>query len=564
MKFSEYEYKRIDVNEVVSKVSDLKEAFINALSANEQIKIIDQYNVIRGHVDTSFSLASIRNSIDTTDEFYEKEMDFINENAPLLENAFNDFSKAMFNSKFKDELIKEYGEYLFKKIELGLKTFDESIIPLLVEENKLTTEYQKKMATLKVPFDGKEYTLVQMSKFNQDINRETRKSAQEAISKVMLDNLDEFDSIYDKLVKVRHEQAIKLGYENYVDLGYAKLGRTDYDSKMVKGYRDQIYNSVVDKAQEIINDQKIRLGYDELKYYDLALSFMTGNPTPKGNREELVNIAKKMYKEMSKETDEFFTFMTEHELMDLDNRPSKAPGGYCTYISDYKSPFIFASFNQTQGDVDVLTHEAGHAFQVYQSKDIKVPEYLWPTLEACEIHSMSMEFFAHPWMGDFFKEDLEKYIYSHISEAITFIPYGATVDEFQHFVYENPTATPYERRMKWREIENKYLPHKDYDGNEYYENGAYWIRQGHIFSSPFYYIDYTLAQVCALQFFIKSIENKEEAWADYVRLCKVGGSKSFIELVKVANLDNPFVDGTIKKVMEKVMIELNKIDAKNL
>lgn len=271
-----------------------------------------------------------------------------------------------------------------------------------------------------------------------------------------------------------------------------------------------------------------------------------------------------MYDELSKETGEFFRYMNENNLMDLVAKKGKAGGGYCTYIENYKSPYIFSNFNGTSGDIDVLTHEAGHAFQVYSSRHFEIPEYNWPTYEACEIHSMSMEFFTWPWMELFFKEDTDKYKFSHLSSGLLFLPYGVSVDEFQHWVYENPEATPAERNQQWRAIERKYLPHKDYDGNAYLEAGGFWQRQGHIYNSPFYYIDYTLAQICAFQFWKRSRENQEEAWNDYARLCKLGGSMPFTELVREANLISPFEEGCVESVIGEIETWLDSVDDSKL
>ncbi|HEY8364014.1 MAG TPA: M3 family oligoendopeptidase, partial [Haloplasmataceae bacterium] len=392
------------------------------------------------------------------------------------------------------------------------------------------------------------------------IDRNMRKKAQLAITKFMEENESKLDDIYDELVKTRDAMARKLGYKNYVQLGYDRLTRTDYNPQMVANYRKQVYEDLVPLAQKLLKRQAKRLGLDKLKYYDESLKFLSGNAKPKGDEAWMINNAKKMYRELSKETDEFFTYMTEHHLMDLVAKKGKAGGGYCTYISNYKAPFIFSNFNGTSGDVDVLTHEAGHAFQVYTSRCYEVPEYHWPTYEACEIHSMSMEFFTWPWMKLFFEDEEQKYKFSHLSEAILFIPYGVTVDEFQHFVYENPNATKEERKAKWREIEKKYLPHKDYEDNDFYNRGGYWFRQGHIFGTPFYYIDYTLAQVCALQYWVKMQENRATAWESYVDLCKLGGTKPFLELVEAAGLQNPFTDGCIKSVIGPIEEYLNSID----
>jgi M3 family oligoendopeptidase len=306
------------------------------------------------------------------------------------------------------------------------------------------------------------------------------------------------------------------------------------------------------------------LGLDSLKYYDQALTFKDGNPTPKGDPDWIIENGQKMYSELSPETKEFFDYMLENELMDLVNKKGKAAGGYCTILPEYRSPFIFSNFNGTSHDISVLTHEAGHAFQVFSSRNSKVHEYFFPTMEACEIHSMSMEFFTMPWMDLFFKEDTEKFRYHNIAKAIKFLPYGAAVDEFQHVVYENPEMTPKERNQAWREIEKKFLPHKDYDGNEFLENGGFWMRQMHIFKSPFYYIDYTLAQVCAFQFFIRMNEDFQEAWKDYIKLCKAGGSMSFLELVDYANLQSPFEEKTMRDTIAEIETYFNSVDDSKL
>lgn len=564
MKFSEYVYQRPDLDQVKGQLDALMTQFETSDSVDTQCKVIDEVNRIRKNVDTMASLASIRNTIDTTDPFYEKEQEYFDESMPVYEGIIVEWGKRLIVSPFRKELEERYGSYWFEKIELQLKTFRQEIIEDLVVENKLSTRYSKLMAGAKIDFEGGIRNLSQMTPFVESSNRETRRLAQLAIAQFLESNEQEIDDIYDQLVRVRHKIALALGFENYVALGYARLGRTDYDSKMVANYRKQVYEDLVPLAQQLIERQRIRLGYDSLKYYDIAYKFNSGNPKPQGNKEELVQFAHKMYSEMSNETKTFFEFMMEHELLDLEAKPGKRGGGYCTYIADYQSPFIFSNFNGTSGDVDVLTHEAGHAFQVFQSRHFEIPEYLWPTYEACEIHSMSMEFFAWPWMNLFFGEAEAKYKFTHLSEALLFIPYGVTVDEFQHFVYENPEATPAMRKAKWREIEKKYLPHKIYEGNDCFERGCFWFRQSHIFSVPFYYIDYTLAQVCAFQYFLRSRENKQEAWKSYLDLCQLGGSKAFLGLVEAAHLDNPFVDGTVAKITSKISKILDTMDDSNM
>ncbi|MBN2300247.1 MAG: M3 family oligoendopeptidase [Acholeplasmataceae bacterium] len=562
-KFNDYKYERPDLEQVKK---DLEEQIVLLSSGKDlatEIKAIHKVFEINDKTESLNTLVSIRNSLNTTDEFYEKEQAFFDENNPVLQEYQHKFSEKLLSSTHRLELEREFGSLIFIRAELAQKTFKPEIIPDMQKENKLSTEYGKLIASAKIEFQGGVYNLSQMAPFIQDKNREIRHQAQLAVSKFFADNEAQLDRIYDDMVKVRDGIAKKLGYKNFTQLGYDRFGRTDYSPADVKNYRDQIYEDIVPLVSELTNRKAKRLGIKNPKSYDLALSFLSGNPTPKGDRNWQVERAKKMYDEMSPETSEFFNFMLDRELLELDSKPGKQSGGYCTYIPEYRSPFIFANFNGTSHDVDVLTHEAGHAFQVYQSRDL-LPEYRWPTMEAAEIHSMSMEFLAWPWIDQFFIEDTPKYKFNHLASSVSFLPYGVLVDEFQHHIYEKPELTPDERKSLWRTLEKKYMPFKDYDDDTFLEKGTFWFRQGHIFEVPFYYIDYTLAQVCAFQYWIKHQENRKEALDSYLALCRLGGSKSFLGLLESAKLMNPFEKGTVKKIVKPIRSYLDSIDDSKL
>ncbi|MGV8147225.1 MAG: M3 family oligoendopeptidase [Alkaliphilus sp.] len=560
MKFKDYVYERPDVKAIEQSFEVALKTFKTADNMDEQSKAVETINQLRNDFETQATLVSIRHSLDTSDAFYETENDFMDETGPIVEGMVSKYYEALVDSKFRKQLEEKVGNQVFNIAELLLKTFKPEIIEDLQEENRLSSKYMKLIASAKIMFDGEERNLSQMEPYTNSPDREIRKQAQVSKTEFFVNNETKFDELFDELVKVRTKIAEKLGFESFTELGYARLMRSDFDQEMTANYRKQVYESLVPVATELRRRQAKRLGLEKLEYYDEALEFTTGNAKPKGNPEWIISNGKKMYKEMSPETDEFFNFMLDNELLDLVAKKGKASGGYCTFIDKYKAPFIFSNFNGTSGDVDVLTHEAGHAFQVYCSKDYTLPEYIWPTYEACEIHSMSMEFFAWPWMKNFFEDEEAKYKFSHLSGALLFIPYGVTVDEFQHWVYENPEATPNERKAMWREIEKKYLPHIDYGDNEFLERGGFWFRQGHIFQNPFYYIDYTLAQISAFEFWDKTNIDRDKAWAEYLKLCKAGGSQPFLELVSLANLSNPFIDGTIKRIVEPVNSYLAKID----
>jgi M3 family oligoendopeptidase len=564
VKFEDYTYIRPNIDEIKETFQAALEQFQSAENIEKQYEAMNKINEIRADLGTMFNLCHIRHSIDTNDEFYKSEQDYIDKIAPEVEGLVSKYYEALVVSPYRIELEKKWGRQLFDLAEGQLKTFHSEIIPLLQRENKLSSEYTKLVASAKILFEGEERTLAQLTPFAESKNRDMRKLANEKKFGFFKENEEKFDLIYDELVKVRTEISKKLGYKNFVELGYYRMSRTDYNAEMVANFRNQVKDFIVPIASKLKERQRQRIGVDQLKYYDEDFNFESGNPTPKGSPEWIIDNGQKMYEELSKETGEFFRFMQDNNLMDLVAKKGKAGGGYCTYIDEYKAPFIFSNFNGTSGDIDVLTHEAGHAFQVYSSRHFEIPEYNWPTYEACEIHSMSMEFFTWPWMELFFKEDTDKYKFAHLSSSLLFIPYGVSVDEFQHWVYENPEATPQERKQAWREIEKVYLPHREYDGNEYLENGGFWQRQAHIYNSPFYYIDYTLAQICAFQFWKKSRENMKEAWKDYFHLCQLGGSLSFTKLAKEAHLVSPFEDGCVESVVEEIENWLNSVEDQKL
>ncbi|SDN42643.1 oligoendopeptidase, M3 family [Fictibacillus solisalsi] len=562
MKFSQFEYKRPDMNQLQQDFKDRLERFESAPSFEVQDQILTELVSLRNFFESMQNIVHIRYTSNTEDTFYKQEHDFMDENGPLYQGMVSDFFRALVKSKYRKELESRWGKHLFNLADTELKTYSPEVLEDLKQENRLKSQYVKLLSSAQIEFQGKKRTLAQLTPFTQSPDRDTRKQAVSAQFGFFNDHSVELDRLYDELVRLRTSIAKKLGFSSFVELAYNRLNRTDYDKNAVKAFRDQVKEHIVPFCTDLREKQQSRIGVDSLKIYDESFSFPEGNPRPKGDAEWIVAQGAKVFKELSPETDEFYTFMVENELLDLVAKEGKAPGGYCTYISEYQSPFIFTNFNGSQGDVRVLMHEAGHAFQVYTSRGYEVPEYQFPTLEACEIHSMSMELITYPWMDRFFGEDTDRFLYDHLAAAVKFIPYGVAVDEFQHFVYENPHVSPQERKQEWRRLEKKYLPHRDHDGIPFLEEGGYWQMQTHIYRTPFYYIDYTLAQVCALQFWNRSRENHKAAWQDYLELCEQGGSLPFTELVNIAGLVSPFENGCVESVMSEVRKWEAQIDDK--
>ncbi len=557
--FKDFKYARIDFKDKIKQANRIIDRINNADKFEEQKKSILEYNVLVNDVQSMATIAHIRNSIDTSDVFYDEERAYYDENLPVFEEYNIRYYKALTESRFQKEIINEWGETILLKAKTNAAAFSVEIIEDMQKENQFISEYQKLMAAALIEFRDEKYNLPQLMKFLQNSDRSLRKGAYEALADFLFDKQKELDELYDKLIKLRTQMAKKLGFDNFISLGYLRMQRTDYNQDDVVVFRKQVADYLVPICTKIRKAQAERIGVDKLKFYDQTYMFSDGNPMPAGDEEYLIESASKMYSDMSKETKEYFSYMMQHKLMDLKSKKGKAMGGYCTYIANYASPFIFANFNGTSADVDVLTHEAGHAFQAYCSRGYELFDYMSPTYEACEIHSMSMEYFAFPFMELFFGKDADKYRFAHLTEGITFIPYGVCVDHFQHEIYKNPDMSFDERKALWRNLEKIYLPHIDYDGNEKMEKGLYWYRQLHIFMYPFYYIDYTFASMNAFDFYGKMKRDKAAAWKDYLHLCKLGGSMTYLNLLKEANLSNPFENNTLQSVIKPLLQQSNSM-----
>nr|WP_300833031.1 M3 family oligoendopeptidase [uncultured Acetatifactor sp.] len=552
MKFKDMPYERVDFEQVEQEMRALMEAFDSAKDGEEQFAVHQKYYALTDRVGTQMTIAHIRYDADTTDEFYSAEHDYYNEKSPIYHNLALEYEKKLYASPYRDKLVEKIGPVAFKNMEIAQKAMDERLIPLMQEENNLTTEYSKLIAGAKIPFDGQELNLSLLRPYTVHQDRSVRAAAWKAQSEFFAANAQTLDEIYDKLVKNRTAQARALGYDNYLELGYYRMCRNCYGREEVEAFRRQVKEDFVPFAEKLHDRRRQRLGLEKLSCIDTAVYFKEGNPAPLGTPQEILEAGRKMYGELSPETRDFYDFMMENELFDVLGRKTKRAGGYMTYMPVYQAPFVFANFNGTSGDVDVITHECGHAFQGWLSGKDSIREHSDITMETAEIHSMSMEFFAQKWMPLFFGERARDYIEMHLEDAAAFIPYGCMVDEFQHIAYGNPDMTPAERHAAWLELERQYRPHQDYGDDPFFGKGGFWQRQQHIYTSPLYYIDYSLAQSCALQYKVKMDADFEGAWASYLKLCRLSASDFFTNMVKEVGLDSPFEAGCMKNIVEKL------------
>ena len=549
MKFSEMKYLRADVSEAGKAYDRLTEMVKNADDVSKVFEAVAEHERVGGHFSTMANLAYVRHSINTEDEFYDKENDYYDENGPVLQEKTTAFLTALLESPYRKDVEAKHGSLMFKNLEMELKCFSPEIIPLLQKENKLVSDYQKLVASAKIEFRGETLNISQMGVYKTDPDRNTRKEAFEAEGGFYMSHAEELDTIFDNLVKVRTEIARSLGFKTFTELAYLRRTRNCYTPEMVKNFREQVKTDLVPVVSKIKKEQAENIGVPALKLYDDTTFYLNGNPKPMGTPADILAAGKRMYEEMSPETAEFINFMYDSELLDVESKKGKAVGGYCITFPEYKAPFIFSNFNGTAGDVEVLTHEAGHAFADYTVRNFELEENKNPTMESCETHSMSMEFFAWRWLDLFYGDDAERARITHLKGALIFIPYGCIVDEFQHIMYDNPDLTPAERHKEWAKLEATYRPYIDMTGIPFYGDGRGWQRQLHIYHYPFYYIDYCLAQTAALTFRSIMVNDFDDAWNRYMKFVKEGGKKTFVELCKVADIKTPFEDGALKALL---------------
>lgn len=555
MKVSQIVYTRPDKQAVLDKLNELRQRFDNAKSVEEFLAIHEEYKAYSIALDTNMRIAFIRFTQDTRDEFYAAEKDYLDEIGPEISVANAEVARCYLTSPFRRELEKRFPRIMFVNLQMGVDAADPRIVEDRVEENKVTTAYTKLMSGITIDFAGEKLTMAGIGKYFTSPDRDLRKRAVYAWGQAIEDNKQQLDEIYDKLVKIRTRMGRKLGYEGFAPLGYLQMQRNCYTREDIAKFRANVLKYLVPLATKIRNKVGKDLGIDKQYYFDNSI-FTVDEPKPIGTPEEMFDNASRMYNEMSEETGKLFDTMRQSECFDVMSREGKWGGGYCEGLPEYKLPFILANWNGSAGDVDVLTHEFGHALEFYKSFFIDSEFLSSISMETAEVHSMSMEFLAYPWIDLFFGDKTPEYKFYHIGGAVTFIPYGTIVDCFQQTCYDNPDMTPAERNAFYNKLEKEFLPHMTTEGIPALQDGRRWQRQAHIFESPFYYIDYCFAQFTALQFLALSQQDYKGAFDKYIKFLNYGGTKPFTELLSECDLLSPFEEDSFKLVVsacEKIL-----------
>ena len=554
MKFSEMTYTRPDINALLARCKQLAAKAADAQDGDALIQVYYEQSRAFADYTTASQLANIHYTCDTRDAYWKAEQDFFDANGPAVTNASVEISRAFLANPYVDALTEHFGTTCVAGMKNAVLGMDDRTVELQQEFNALVSQYQQIYGGALVELDGKQLTIPQLGPYKEDLDPAVRRAAYEAEAGYFDAHRAELDELYGKIVKNLNQQAHVLGYKDYSELSYVRMNRIGYGAKEIKAFRDQVANDVVPLLQKVMAMRAKRTGIEHPTFTDLPIIFKDGNPKPIPGYQARMDAARTMYHELSPETAEFIDFMQDNELFDVESRPGKMSGGYMTSLPTYKAPFIFANWNNTSADVDVLTHECGHAFEGYVAeRDPKVPADLeCPGMESAEIHSMAMEFLTAPWHHLLFGKDTEKYALLHAEDSFLFLAYGCIVDEFQHRMYQNPNLTPDERNAVWLELEHKYRPWIDFDNLPFYGRGAGWQRQLHIYECPFYYIDYCLSTMAALQFFLLSLKDHKDAWERYLKLVRRAGLASYTELMQTAGLKVPFEDGSIKAIAQQM------------
>ncbi|SEV82697.1 oligoendopeptidase, M3 family [Ruminococcaceae bacterium KH2T8] len=548
--FKDIKYVRPDIEAFTSFVKEVRLKLMTCQDADIASEIILDYEKKVSGFDTQYALCNILHDLDTSDDFYTDELEFFDEAFATVSELTAAVLTSLLNCPCADALRAKYGDMIFRKAVNQKETVSKEIIDELVKESSLENDYGQIQSEAQIEFGGEILNLSTLAPYLESTDRKTRRKAHIALDKYYQGKKETFDKIYDDMVKVRTEAARKLGYKSFTELGYKRMERYDYTRDDVAKFRDDIVKYIVPITEQIRKLQKERLGVDELMYWDLPTLFKNGNPVPNVSGEGYERVAGNFFRDIFGVVPSFFDVLSEHGFTDLLARNNKSTGGYCMYLEDYAIPYIFMNGNGTADDVATLVHEGGHAYAAIRSAEVSpFVECLSPTLETCEIHSTAMEFMSYPYMNMFYGDKAEQYCELHMTQALLFLPYGCMVDEYQHIVYDDPDMKPEQRHQVWKDLEKKYQPFNNYgDQMPFHEMGGAWMKKDHIFTTPFYYIDYCLAHICALQLWDESRTDMKTALSKYNQLCEAGGTDTFLNLIGKAGLESPFDTGVIKKL----------------
>ncbi len=461
----------------------------------------------------------------------------------------------------RDKLPKKRYEVFDRDTNLHVELFRPENVPLETEEARLSQQYQKLSGSLTVQFRGEEKTLAQMGRYLEEADRPLRQEAWQLVADRRLQEAKRFEDIFDKLVKVREQIATNAGFGNYRDYAFRRLGRFDYSPADCAAFHDAVEGEIMPVARQLQAERRKQLGVDSLRPWDLAVDPLNRPPLrPFEKVEEMVTRTREIFDRLDGELAGGFGRMQNLHLLDLANRKGKAPGGYQSTLAEARLPFIFMNAVGLQRDVETILHEAGHAFHALATREEDLYAYRNAPIEFCEVASMSMELLGNEFLERFYSPpEANRARRTHLEGVINIFPWIAAVDAFQHWIYTHPGHNQAERRAAWLELMNRFGGDVDWSGCEEVRANL-WHRQLHIFIHAFYYVEYGIAQLGALQVWANSRRDKPTALSRYKTALRLGGSRPLPELFSAAGCRFDFTHQTMAPLVELVRSELAKLD----
>ena len=551
-KFSDLQYKETDYQSLAKMILHLTEKAKKADSPSSLEEVLKIYDTEMGEVGYNYTLSYIHSSLDSSDSFWQEALQKESKGNAMLDTT--PLLKAILENKYFSSFEEKYGpvlrDKLNKSISTGSKAQNER-----AEEGGLVSKYQREKAMVRINYKGKELSEGEVIPLFESPIREERIQSRKAVAKAFLEKKELFGSMLERLVSLRDTIAKENGFSNYLeymDINYSRIG---YGEKEMDAFVSEVKEYVVPVLSHIFEETRKRLGLEEMTVADISLMFVDGNAKPSGGADVLKEAAKKMYKALSPEMEAFFTGMLDSHSIDVDFSPNKVSGmGFCTDLKKGMYPFVFGNLDGTSWDVTVFTHEVGHAWQSYASdQNLDLTLFREMPLDAVEIPSKTMELFSYPFAEEFFGKDGDKFRFAHFRNAVKEIVAYTSVHELNTWIYTHVGASFDEINEKWMEIQSSYYPNVSYGEMEEEEKkGAGLLRNMGIFMFPRYLISYVFSEMCAIDLFMEYLKDKDKALDSYNRLCRVGGSKSYPEILSAAGLEPSYKKGRVKDVMEKV------------
>ncbi len=507
----------------------------------------------------------IRMTCDTENKELEEAFNyFCLEIQPMIQPYADRLNRKLLDSPYTEQLDRElYFTYL-RGVRKNIELFREENIPLQAELSVLQQQFGVISGKMTVEVQGQEYTLQQAAKFLEEEDRALREEVYHKINQRRLQDKQPLNDLFSTLVSKRHQVAMNAGFENYRDYKYKELGRFDYTKEDCMHFHEAVKQHVLPLVNVIYEKKKQKLQLDSLRPWDTEAEPAGVKPLhPFNSGDELLQKTIACFEKLSPFFADCLKTMNEMQRLDLDSRKGKAPGGYNCPLAETGAPFIFMNAAGQMGDVTTMVHEGGHAVHSFLSHPLELTSFKEYPMEVAEVASMSMELFTMDHWDVFFEnaDDLRRAKEHQLERVITIFPWIATIDKFQHWVYEHPLHNIDERTQAWMEILNEFTsPVIDFTGLEEYRMSA-WQRQLHLFEVPFYYIEYGIAQLGAIGMWMQYKSNPDAALDNYMRSLSLGGTKTLPELYKAAGLQFDFSPAHIKKLMEFVGAEMEKINA---